>query len=103
MLEKSKNELELLRTELEPLRNSSTALRTAALRSERELNELRAALRKAETSLMNLELSYSAYRTAAESRLTQTKKTNRIFRYVTISVSIAAAAGWAAFAIAASR
>jgi septal ring factor EnvC (AmiA/AmiB activator) len=103
MLEKSRNELERLKAELEPLRNNSTALQTTALRSERELNGLRIALRKAETSLMNLEISYSAYRKTTESQLTQIKKNNRVFRYITIGVSITAIAGWTAFGIASLR
>jgi hypothetical protein len=85
------------------LRNNSTALLTAALKSERELNELRAALRKAETSLMSLELSYSTYRTETESRLARTDKTSRVFRYLAISLGAAALAGWTAFAVTASR
>jgi predicted nucleic acid-binding Zn-ribbon protein len=103
MLEKSRNELELLRTELEPLRNTSTALRNAASQSEQELTALKTALRKAETSLMNLEISYSAYRTATESQLARTNKTNRVFRYVALTLGAAALAGWTAFAVTASR
>jgi hypothetical protein len=103
MLEKSRNELELLRSELEPLRNTSTALLNAALQSEQELIALKTALRKAETSLMSLEQSYSIYKTATESRLARTNKTNRVFRYVTITLGAAALAGWTAFAVTATR
>jgi septal ring factor EnvC (AmiA/AmiB activator) len=99
MLEKSRNELERLKAELEPLRNNSTALQTTASRSEQELNGLRTALKKAETSLMNLEISYSAYKKTTESQLSQIKKINRVFRYLTIGIGVTAIAGWTAFGV----
>jgi chromosome segregation ATPase len=103
MLETSKNELDLLKAELEPLRLNSQALRNTALNSEPELNALKAALKKAGTSLTSLESSYSTYRTAAESQLTKIKNNNRLLRYTAVTLGITTLSGWLAFGLIAAR
>jgi lambda repressor-like predicted transcriptional regulator len=63
------------------------------------LNALKADLKKAGTSLTNLETSYSTYRNGVESQLTKTKNTNRLLRYTAIALGITTLSGWLAFAL----
>ena len=81
MLENSRKELEELKQELELLRNSSAELLTKAESSQTELSALQEALRTAGSSLMSLELSFSDYREAAESRIASLKKENRFWKF----------------------
>lgn len=67
-LESSTRELEGLRRELETLRMSSTELALRAESSARASIELSTALRRADDSLRSLEVSFAAYRRAAEAR-----------------------------------
>jgi chromosome segregation ATPase len=98
-LETSRNELERLKQELEPLRINSTELLRRAEKSERELSGLRAALRKAESSLVSLDLSYGAYKTTAEARITRLERSGRWWKYAVIGAAAIAAGGWTAFAV----
>jgi chromosome segregation ATPase len=99
MLETSRNEFEQLKTELTPLRDRSTELLNAALRSEQELNGLRTALRKAESSLMSLEQSWESYRSGAEQRIRRLERNKRWYIGLIIGSLAAAAGGWTAFAV----
>jgi chromosome segregation ATPase len=96
----SRTELDGLRTELESLRRASRELLSRAELSNQELNGLREALRKAESSLTNLEQSFGAYRMAAESRIAYLEKSGRFLKYGLIAAAVLAAGGWAAFAAA---
>jgi septal ring factor EnvC (AmiA/AmiB activator) len=98
-LETSRRELDQLKAELEPLRMNSTQLLETARNSTRELNGLREALRKAESSLMSLELSWEAYRISAESRIAALERRTRIYRWALIAAGLTAAGGWTAWLI----
>jgi len=97
MLETSKKELEGLRAELEALHSSSTELLIKAGNSQTELTALQTALRKAESSLMSLELSFAAYRETAEGRIKTLEKKNRLWKWGCIAAGILAAGAGAAF------
>jgi multidrug resistance efflux pump len=99
MLETSKTELDLLKRDLEPLRTHSTELLITAVNSQRELNGLKTALKQAETSLRNSELSWSAYRSEAEQRIRRLERNKRWYAGLLIGSLTAAAAGWTAFAL----
>jgi uncharacterized coiled-coil DUF342 family protein len=99
MLEASKRELDELRKELTPLRQDSMELLNRATISEQELNGLRTALRKAESSLMSLDVSYGAYRMAAETRITRLERGRRWYLYAVIAAALTAAGGWTAYAV----
>jgi len=90
-LESSKRELEELRQELAVLHSSSTGLLIKAENSQAELTALVAALRKAESSLMSLELSFAAYRESAEGRIKTLEKKNRFWKWGCIAAGILAA------------
>jgi predicted nucleic acid-binding Zn-ribbon protein len=98
-LETSRNELEQLKQELAPLRNSSTELLSRAEKSEQELSGLKTALRKAESSLVSLDLSYGAYKTAAEARITRLERSGQWLKYALIGAAAIAVGGWTAFAV----
>ena len=100
MLEDSKRELEELRQELEALRNSSKELLSAAENSQTELAALMTALRKAESSLMSLEISFAAYREAAESRISSLERKNKLLKWGFIATGVLAAGFGTAFLIA---
>jgi len=98
MLESSKRELDGLRLELgtlkqelETLRNNSAELQTAAENSQTELAAVLAALRKAESSLTSLELSFDAYRQAAEKRINSLEKQNRFWKWGCVAAGVLAA------------
>ena len=98
MLESSKKELEGLRLELsmlkqeaEALQNSSTELLIAADKSLTELTALQEALRKAESSLMSLELSFAAYRRAAEGKISVLERKNKFWKWSCAAAGILAA------------
>jgi len=91
MLEASRKELGELRRELEALQTTSTGLLSAAENSLTELNGLQAALRKAESSLTSLELSFAAYRQASERRISSLQRQNRLWRWGCAAAGIFAA------------
>ncbi|MFP3091422.1 hypothetical protein LQZ21_13965, partial [Treponema sp. TIM-1] len=70
-----------------------------ALNSEQELNELRTALKQAETSLMSLEQSWAAYRTGVELRIASLERQKRIYKYGFIAGIILTLGGWTTFAV----
>jgi septal ring factor EnvC (AmiA/AmiB activator) len=96
-LETSRRELERLKAELEPLRMNSIQLLEAAQNSEQELNGLREALRKAESSLMSLELSWEAYRLSAESRIAGLERKARTYRWALVVAALIGVGGWSAY------
>ena len=96
-LEASKRELDGLRQELEVLRNTSTELLTAAENSQTELTALQGALRKAESSLTSLELSFAAYREVSEKRAAGLEKKNRLLKWGFAAAGILAAGFGTAF------
>jgi chromosome segregation ATPase len=98
-LETSRNELEQLRQELAPLRRNSLELLSRAEKSEQELSGLKSALRKAESSLVSLDLSYGAYKTTAEARITRLERSGRWLKYAVIGALALAVGGWTAFAV----
>jgi hypothetical protein len=100
MLTASKRELDGLKTELETLRMTSTGLLNKAELSSQESSGLREALKKAESSLTSLELSFGTYRTAAEKRIALLEKSGRFFKYGFFAGAFLALSGWAAFAFA---
>jgi len=91
MLEASKKELGELRRELEALQTNSTGLLSAAENSLTELNGLQAALRKAESSLMSLELSFAAYRQASQRMISSLQRQNRLWKWGCAAAGILAA------------
>ena len=98
MLESSKREAEYLRQELEVLKTeagtfqkNSAGLLNAAENSQTELTALQEALRKAESSLMSLELSFAAYRETAEGRIKTLEKRNRVWKWGCIAAGVLAA------------
>jgi predicted nucleic acid-binding Zn-ribbon protein len=72
---------ERFRTGLETLRQTSIAISDRAETSNQELEGLREALTKAESSLMNLEQSFAAYRMSAEARIARLESRGRLFKY----------------------
>ena len=106
MLETSKQELEELRgelgvlaQELKVLRNSSTELLIKAENSQTELTGLQGALRKAESSLMSLEISWAAYRDSAERRISGLERQKRLWKWGCIAAGVLAAGFGTAFAV----
>jgi len=97
MLEASRKELETLRQELEVLHNTSAELLIKAENSRTELTALQTALRKAESSLTSLELSFAAYRETAEKRISGLERNNRLWKWGCIGAGILAAGFGAAF------
>ena len=97
MLEASRKELEGLRGELGILHNSSAELLIKAENSRTELTALQTALRKAESSLTSLELSFAAYRETAEKRISGLERNNRLWKWGCIGAGILAAGFGAAF------
>jgi len=91
MLEASKKELGELRRELTVLQTTSTELRSVAENSLTEFNALQAALRKAESSLRSLELSFAAYRQASEQKIITLERQNRFWKWGCTAVGILAA------------
>ena len=91
--------LEESRTELEALRNSSTGLLTIAESSQTELTALTAALRRAESSLTSLELSFAAYRQTAENRIRSLERGNRFWKWGAVGAGILAVGFGTAFLI----
>jgi len=91
MLEVSRRELGELRRELEILRSNSTELLLAAETSQTEFTALQAALRKAESSLMSLELSFAAYRQASELRIYSIERQNRLWKWRCAAAGVLAA------------
>ena len=72
-----RRELEALNQELEILQSSSIDLMIVATSSKTELSVLQTALRKAESSLVSLELSFEAYKQAAARRISSLERQNR--------------------------
>jgi chromosome segregation ATPase len=96
-LETSRRELDQLKADLEALRTNSTQLLETAQNSEQELNGLREALRKAESSLMSLELSWEAYRLSTESRIADLERRARTYRWALAAAALIAVGGWSAY------
>ena len=90
-LEASKRELGELRRELEISRSVLTELRGAAENSLLELSALQMELRKAESSLMSLELSFMAYRQASQKRITSLERQSRLLKWGCVAAGILAA------------
>ena len=99
MFEASRKELEGLKQELETLHNSSTELLIKAENSQTELTGLQAALRKAESSLMSLELSFAAYRESAEKRIAGLERENHLWKWGCIAAGVLAAGFGTAFLV----
>ena len=97
MLEASKQELDALRQELTILQITSAQLSDRAENSQRELTELLTALKKAESSLLSLELSFEAYRQTAEQRIQGLEKENMYWKIGFIAAGVLAAGFGAAF------
>jgi predicted nucleic acid-binding Zn-ribbon protein len=97
MLEASRKELEELKTELELLRHNSTGLLSKAENSQAELTALLTALRRAESSLMSLELSFTAYRETAEQRIRGLDREKRLWKWGCIAAGVLAAGFGGAF------
>ena len=95
-----RQELETLKQEQEFLQLSSTLLLTRAENSQTELSALKTALRKAESSLMSLELSFAAYREAAEGRVNALAREKALWKWGCIGVSVLAVGFGTAFLIA---
>ena len=91
MLEASKQELDGLRQELTTLRNVSTELLNKAQTSLSESTELVTALKKAESSLSSLELSFTLYRETAEAKISTLEKQNRLWKWGCIAAGVLAA------------
>jgi predicted nucleic acid-binding Zn-ribbon protein len=106
MLESSRRELDGLRQELsfleqelEALRKNSTELLIRAESSQTELAALQAALRKAESSLMSLEISFAAYQRAAEDKIDALSRENRLWKWGCAAAGILAVGFGTAFMI----
>ncbi|MCL2094211.1 MAG: hypothetical protein FWH12_08495 [Treponema sp.] len=97
MLDSSRQELDELRTELTYLRSSSEELLITAESSQRELTGLLLALRRAESSLMSLELSFTAYRETAEGRIRTLERENRLWKWGCAAAGVLAGGLGAAF------
>jgi predicted nuclease with TOPRIM domain len=92
-LERSKSELDEVRAELERLRGSSTALWNVAEDLPKDLEGLREALMRAESSLRNLEQSFAAYRQTAELKIGSLEKSRNFYRAAFFTAAGFAAAG----------
>ena len=103
MLEASRQELDGLRQELEILRNVSMELLNKAQSSLLESTELVTVLKKAESSLMNLELSFSLYRETAERKISSLEKQNKVWKWGCIAAGVLAAGLGTTLVIRASR
>ena len=97
MLEASRRELEELRQELMILRNNSTGLLIKAENSQTELTALQTTLRRAESSLMSLEISFWAYRETAEKTINTLERKNKFLKWGLAAAGIAAAGFGIAF------
>ena len=91
MLESSRKELEELRQELRALQSSSTGLLLKAENSQTELAALQTALRKAESSLMSLELSLAAYKVTAEQKIKTLEREKRLWKWGFMAAAVLAA------------
>ena len=91
MLEASRQELSIYRQELEALRTDSMELLNKAESSLTELAALQAALRKAESSLMSLELSFEAYHRAAEQKINPLTMEAKYWKWGCIAAGLLAA------------
>jgi len=92
-------ELEYLKQELELLQSSSTGLSAKAESSQTELAALVLTLRKAESFLMSLELSFSAYRQAAERKIKTLSKEKTLWKWGCLAAGFLAAGFASAFAL----
>ena len=100
MLESSRRELETLRSELEVLHNSSRRLLSGAENSQTESAGLLTALRKAEASLMSLELSFTAYRETAEGRIKTLEREKTLLKWGCVCAGALAAGFGTAYLLA---
>ena len=90
-LETSRLELEELRRELETLQSNSAELLLKAENSQTELDGLRTALRRAESSLMSLEISLAAYRESSERRISVLSREKTLWKWGCIGAGVLAA------------
>ncbi|MCL2478099.1 MAG: hypothetical protein FWF22_01255 [Treponema sp.] len=100
MLEASKQELDGLKVELETLRISSAELLSRAESSQSESKELMTDLKKAESSLQSLDLSFGNYRTTAEQKITSLENENKFWKIGLFAAGIIAAGFGVAFVLA---
>jgi septal ring factor EnvC (AmiA/AmiB activator) len=100
MLEVSKRELEELRQELEVLHTDSTKLSIKAESSQTELTALLTVLKKAESSLMSLDLSFTAYKEATEMRIKSLDREKTFWKWGCVAAGVLAAGFGTAFLIA---
>ena len=91
MLEASRLELNVLRQELETLRNVSTELLNKAENSQTESTMLSTALKKAESSLVSLEQSFVLYQQASEIRIRNLERENKLWKWGCAAAGIFAA------------
>ena len=91
MLESSKLELDILKQELERLRITSAELLYKAENSQTESTGLTTALKKAESSLLSLELSFEAYRRTAERKISSLENQNKFWKIGCIAAGVLAA------------
>ena len=70
---------------------------SAAESSQTELTALQTALRKAESSLMSLELSFAACRQTAETRINTLERQNRLWKWGCIAAGVLAVGFGTAF------
>jgi len=90
MLEASRQELDGLKQELRILRGASTELLSKAENSLLESTELLTALKKAESSLLSLELSFALYRETAEQKIKSLEKQGKFWKWGCIAAGILA-------------
>ena len=91
MLEGSRQELNGLRQELEILRNASMELLSKAEKSLSESTELETALKRAESSLVSLELSFALYREKAEQKILRLEKQGKFWKWGCVIAGVLAA------------
>ena len=89
----------MLRQELETLQFNSTELLTRAESSQVELTGLKTALRRADSSLMSLELSFAAYREASQARINVLAREKTLWKWGCVAAGALAAGFGAAYLI----
>ena len=99
MLKASRKELDELKTELEVLRETSVLLLTKAENSQMELTDLLLVLRKADSSLMSLDLSFTAYKQTAEKQIKNLNREKTLWKWGCIAAGGLAAGFGTAFLI----
>jgi len=98
-LRASKTEVERLKAELETLRTTSIKLASTAENSKRTSQELEKALKLAESSLQNWEVSFKAYRLEAETALSRLERSRGRWRIIAGIAAVCALSGWSALTV----